>query len=148
MKPCESCAVGKARQKKAKKHSDHEKADRPGKQIFTDISTIKGTKNGPKVNTKRRWLILVDEHSTLCMSSFHTTKNGMVEPTLEKFSRWEKSQQKVEYVRCDNAGENKTLEKRSRSKDWKMNLQFEYTARAMPQQNYLAELAFSTLGSK
>eukprot|EP00957_Ditylum_brightwellii_P170740 12995910-Ditylum_brightwellii.AAC.1 len=44
MKPCESCAVGKARQKNVKKQSNHEKADRPGKQIFTDISTIKGKK--------------------------------------------------------------------------------------------------------
>eukprot|EP00957_Ditylum_brightwellii_P110127 8399272-Ditylum_brightwellii.AAC.1 len=45
MKPCESCTVSKARQKNVKKQSDHEKSDRPGKQIFTDISTIKGKKN-------------------------------------------------------------------------------------------------------
>eukprot|EP00957_Ditylum_brightwellii_P064709 4911182-Ditylum_brightwellii.AAC.1 len=115
MKPCESCTVGKARQKNAKKQSNHEKADMPGNQTFTDISTIKGKNNGP---------------------------------TLEKFSQWEKNRRKVEFVRCDNAGENKTLEKRSKSKDWKMNLQFEFTARATPQQNHLAELAFSTLGSK
>eukprot|EP00957_Ditylum_brightwellii_P103337 7875541-Ditylum_brightwellii.AAC.1 len=82
------------------------------------------------------------------MSSFHQTKNGKVEPTLEKFSRWEKSGRKVEFVRCDNAGENKTLEKQSKSKDRKINLQFEFTARATPQKNHLAELAFSTLGSK
>eukprot|EP00957_Ditylum_brightwellii_P083009 6310680-Ditylum_brightwellii.AAC.1 len=72
----------------------------------------------------------------------------MVEPTLEKFARWEQNNRKVKFVRCNNAGENKTLEKRSQSKDWRMNPEFEYTARATPQQNHLAELAFATLGNK
>jgi hypothetical protein len=35
----------------------------------------------------------------------------------------------------DNAGENKLLQKRSESKDWKLGIKFKYTARATPQQN-------------
>eukprot|EP00957_Ditylum_brightwellii_P187911 14307475-Ditylum_brightwellii.AAC.1 len=82
------------------------------------------------------------------MSNFYKTKNGMVEPTLEKFAQWEQSNRKVKFVRCNNAGESKTLEKRPQSKDWRMNLEFEYTARATLQQNYLAELAFAIMGNK
>ena len=33
---------------------------------------------------------------------------------------------------CDNAGENKKLEKRCGSADWKLDVKFEYTARDTP----------------
>eukprot|EP00957_Ditylum_brightwellii_P038657 2922379-Ditylum_brightwellii.AAC.1 len=138
MSTCESCAVGKAKQKNVPKVSEHIKSDKPGERIFLDISTIKGEKDGPKVNVKNQWRIMVDECTSLKFSDFFKTKNGMVEPTLEQFNRWSKKGIMVQYLRCDNAGENKTLEKRSQSSDWKMNIQFEYTARATPQQNHLA----------
>eukprot|EP00957_Ditylum_brightwellii_P092529 7046653-Ditylum_brightwellii.AAC.1 len=54
-KPCKSCPVGKAKQKNAPKKSEHTKAKSPDKRIFLDIDTIKGEKNGPKVNPKRNW---------------------------------------------------------------------------------------------
>ena len=53
------------------------------------LSIIKGEKNGPKVNAKRHWCIMVDERSTLCMTKFYKTKNGMVEPSLEQFRKWQ-----------------------------------------------------------
>jgi hypothetical protein len=34
------------------------------------------------------------------------------------------------------------------STDWKFNIQFEFTARDTPQQNYLAELGFATLANR
>eukprot|EP00957_Ditylum_brightwellii_P088212 6719343-Ditylum_brightwellii.AAC.1 len=40
------------------------------------------------------------------------------------------------------------MEKRAQSKDWRLNLQFEFTGRFTLQQNHLAELAFSTLGNR
>jgi hypothetical protein len=45
----------------------------------------------------------------------------------------------------DNAGENKLLQQRSQSADWKLNIKFEFTARDFPQQNHLAELGFTHL---
>eukprot|EP00957_Ditylum_brightwellii_P134008 10217613-Ditylum_brightwellii.AAC.1 len=95
------------------KQSEHFKADKPSCRIFTGIATIKGEKKGPPVNAKRHWCIVADGHSTLCFTNFYQTKNGMVERTLEIFNKLDKNGMVVKYVRCDNAGENKTLEKRS-----------------------------------
>ena len=48
----------------------------------------------------------------------------------------------------DNAGENKLLEQRSGSADWKLGLKYEFTARDTPQQNHLAELGFSVIANR
>ena len=52
---------------------------------------------------------------------------------------------KISNIRCDNAGENIKLERRTASSDWKLNIDFEYTARNTPQQNSLVEKGFDTL---
>jgi hypothetical protein len=44
--------------------------------------------------------------------------------------------------------ENLVLEARCKSKDWQFGIEFEYTARATPQHNHMAELGFATLGNK
>eukprot|EP00957_Ditylum_brightwellii_P139749 10649667-Ditylum_brightwellii.AAC.1 len=72
----------------------------------------------------------------------------MVEPTLEQFHKWQQQNILVKYVCCDNAGENKLLEKRGKSSNWKFDIMFEYTARDTPQQNHLAELGFSVLSAR
>jgi hypothetical protein len=43
-------------------------------------------------------------------------------------------------MRQDNAGENKTLEKRLQSADWKLQVKMEYTAANTPWQNALAKV--------
>ena len=48
-------------------------------------------------------------------------------------------------VRCDNAGENIALEKRSSSAIWQLNIDFEYTARDKPQENSYVEVGFATI---
>ena len=48
-------------------------------------------------------------------------------------------------VRCDNAGENIALEKRSSSAIWQLNIDFEYTARDTPQENSYVEVGFATI---
>jgi len=145
---CESCAAGKAKQKNVPKASEHAQATMAGERIFLDISTIKGEKDGPKVNAKKNWRIMVDERTNMKFTKFFTTKNGMIEPTLAQLERWRQAGIKVKYIRCDNAGENKKLEERSDSADWKMGLRFEYTARDTPQQNHLAELGFAVLANR
>ena len=90
---------------------------------------------------------MVDERTQLKFSDFYTTKNGMVEPTCEQFYRWKQSGNPVKYVRLDNAGENKLLKKRCQSKDWKLKIEFEFTARDTPQQNSLAEVGFATIAN-
>ena len=53
---------------------------------------------------------------------------------------------KVEFIRCDNTGENKSLEKACIEKG--LNIIFEYTSRNTPQQNGQVERAFATLYRK
>ena len=54
----------------------------------------------------------------------------------------------VGIVRCDNAGENKALKTRSDSADWKLEIDFEFTARSTPQQNSPVEVGFATIGKR
>ena len=68
----------------------------------------------------------------------------MVEPTCEQLHKWQQSNIGITHLRLDNAGENKLLQTRCASKDWKMNCEFEFTARDTPQQNSLAEVGFAT----
>ena len=54
----------------------------------------------------------------------------------------------VKYLKCDNAGENKTLEqelKKWENRDLFPNIEFEYTASNTPQQNAKVERKFPTL---
>jgi hypothetical protein len=145
LQTCESCAIGKAKQKNVPKKSDHVGSKVNGERVFLDIATIKGEKDGPSPNARNNWRIMVDERTQMKFSLFSTTKDGMVVPTLDELTRWNKSGMKVKYIRLDNAGENVKLQKVSDSKDYKMNLQFEFTARNTPQQNHLAELGFTVL---
>ena len=71
----------------------------------------------------------------------------MAEPTCEVFHKWKQEGNPVGIVRCDNAGENKKLEGRYKSADWKLGIDFEWTARATPQQNSLMEVGFTTIGN-
>jgi hypothetical protein len=49
MQPCESCAVGKAKQNNVPKKSENISAVKPGERIYLDISSVKVEKDGPKV---------------------------------------------------------------------------------------------------
>jgi hypothetical protein len=54
----------------------------------------------------------------------------------------------VKYLRLDNAGENKSLQQRAASNDWKLNLTCEFTARNTPQQNPTVELGLADVSNK
>ena len=69
----------------------------------------------------------------------------MVEPTCELFQHWRATGQSVQHVRLDNAGENKRLQQRSESADWKLGIHYEFTDARTPQRNCLAEVAFQTI---
>ena len=146
MKPCLPCTIGKAKQKNTIKESDHESASVPGERVFTDIASVK-PKEG--VNpTKPHWCIKVDEKTQFKVSTFHKNKDDMVEPSCETFHKWKQGGNPVKFIRCDNAGENKTLQKRANSADWKLNISFEFTPRDTPQHNHLAELGFASIAGK
>ena len=72
--------------------------------------------------------MMVDERSGMNISKFFATKDGMVEPTCELFNKWKGAGMPVQHLRMDNAGENKKLEKRLVSSNWKLNPAIEYTS--------------------
>jgi hypothetical protein len=147
LKPCQACAAGKAKQKNVPKASEHKSSKVSNERVYLDIATVKTPMEGPKV-TKPHWRIIVDERSQLKFSDFYESKSGMVEPTCQQFQKWKDKGKAVKFVRLDNAGENKALQKRCESESWKLNIDFEYTARDTPQQNHLAELGFSIIASR
>ena len=49
----------------------------------------------------------------------------MVEPTCQQFQIWANNEKPVFKLRQDNTGENKKLEERCKSSDWKWNIKFE-----------------------
>jgi hypothetical protein len=61
LQPCKSCSVGKAKQKNVPKKRNHIPAVKPGERLYLNVSSIKGEKDGPKVNPKGHWCIMVDE---------------------------------------------------------------------------------------
>ncbi len=146
MSPCLSCTIAKAKQKNTVKESKHEAAKSCGERIYTDIASVK-PKDGI-VPSRPHWCIKVDEKTQMKFSSFHKNKDDMVEPSCELFHKWNLTGKTVKFIRCDNAGENRTLEKRANGVEWKLNIQFEYTPRDTPQHNHLAELAFASIANK
>jgi hypothetical protein len=144
---CEACSVAKAKQKNVPKDSPRITAERPNQRIYLDLALIKSMEGMPKP-TKAIWEILVDELTGFKKSLFHITKDGMVEPTCSYFNQEMLAGRPVDFIRCDNAGENNLLQNRATGVAWKLKLTFEYTARGTPQQKHLAELAFATLANK
>ena len=133
MKPCESCARAKAKQRNVPKLSNHQPSNEVNGRVFLDLSVIKRPKEMDDISiTKGNWCLIVDEATGMKFSSFHETKNGMIEPVCEKFSKWSKAGKPVKVVRCDNAGENVKLEETCNGKNWQLNVKFEYTARDTP----------------
>ncbi len=82
------------------------------------------------------------------MSNFYESKNDMVEPMCQLLHDLKNKGIDISIIRCNNSGENTELNKVCNGKDWKLNLLFEYTARATPQQNSIAEVAFYTISSQ
>ena len=146
MKPCESCATGKARQKNVPTISDGHKAVVPNGRWFHDQSTIKPPDNIS--GTRRVWDMSVDEFTGCKFTEFYKTKNEYIETYCEALHRWKDRGKPVQIIRQDNAGENKALQSRVQSVDWKMTIAFEYTAPFTPQQNSLVERAFAEIASK
>ena len=145
---CEDCTVGKAKQKNIKtKGNDTEKAEKKinDGRVFLDIASVRPPRELTFKLASPHMRIIVSEKEQLKVVDFYPRKNDMVEPTIEKLQGWISAGVNISIIRLDNAGENTLLEKRARSSDWKLNINFEYTARNTPQQNHLAEVGLTTI---
>jgi hypothetical protein len=144
---CEACSVAKAKQNNVTKESDHEAASRSNERVYLDLAKIKA-KKGMSTPTRSIWCMIVDERTHMKFSSFHKTKAAMVEPTCELFDQWRQRDMPVDFVRLDNAGENKKLKPSAVSETWKLKIDSKFTARDTPQQNHLPELGFASIAGK
>ena len=136
---CENCANAKGKQKQLSKESST-KASAPGERLCLDISTI----HNPSYGGSKHWLLVLDDYSDYCWSFFLKTKDEASE-RIQHLVNELKCKHKIEVkkIRCDNAGENKLLEKESKNN--KLYLDFEWTAPGTPQQNGKVERKFATL---
>ena len=104
---CLSCSLEKIRQKNIPKKNE-DKSSNPGERMYLDISSMRK----PIMGGRQHWVMLVDEATKYKKSFFLKKKNEQVEPIIV----WIKAliarhEIQVKIVRCDNAGENKVLEK-------------------------------------
>jgi hypothetical protein len=79
---------------------------------------------------------MVNERTGMKFSDFYETKDGMIEPTCVQWNRWKDAGLAVKFVHLDNAGENTKLKECSESADWKLDIEYEFTAQDTPQQNH------------
>ena len=136
---CEDCLKGKAKRLNINKESKNN-STKPGERLMIDTSSIK-TKNNKKVG--RFWLLVVDEATDMKWTFFLKNKDDQVKILVNFVKNLKEIGKKVRYIRCDNAGENLSLQKAI--DDEGLNVKFEYTARNTPQQNGKVERAFATL---
>jgi hypothetical protein len=110
LKPCESCARAKAKQKdiKTTKEEPSKKATEVNGRVYLDISSIKEkdleTLTLEQIPSRNHWRMVVDELTGKKFSGFYKAKNEMIEPTCELFNQWKDQGKPVIILRMDNAG--------------------------------------------
>ena len=127
LEPCEICAQAKIRQANVPKKKEKQVPSRPGYRLFIDISSFKHESMGGK----RHWLIVVDEFSD-CSHSFFLKKKS---DQIEMIPIWIKELKAkygidIKYIRLDNSGENKSLQKECDKQN--LGIIFEFRAPGTP----------------
>ena len=119
---CMSCSLEKIRQKNIQKKNE-EKCKNPGERMYLNIQSMRK----PSMGGRQHWVMLVDGATKYKKSFFLKKKNEQVEPIIDWIKAL-KARHKIQVktIRCDNAGENKVLERES-DKNELGNI-FEYTA--------------------
>ena len=140
LQPCETCAQAKIRQANVPKSKEKQVPSRPGYRLFIDISSFKHESMGGK----RHWLIVVDEFSDCSHSFFSKRKSDQIEilPIWIKELK-AKYGTDIKYIRLDNSGENRSLQKECDKQN--LGIIFEFTAPGTPQQNSVVERKIPTL---
>ena len=140
---CEICCISKIKKKKLNKISLN-KATSKLFRIAIDITSVAY----PSFGGAKYWLMIQDEYTGFIWSFFLKQKSDLAEVAYKWIVKIQiEMDTKINYIRCDNAGENKTLQE-VLSLDPRTNIKFEYTAPYTPQQNGKIERKFATLWGK
>ena len=121
---CEWCATAKARRKgvSLRGTSTHLRSTEANNSIYLDTSTIRDA--GEITVRNGVWIGIADEYSGMGKKPlmFVATKRASIEATCKLFNDWKEKGKPVRTVRCDNAGENKAIQKRSIEHIWQLGL--------------------------
>ena len=135
---CKSCQIGKAKRKDLHREAKN-KSNIAGERLMIDMSLVKGN-NQKQVG--KFWLLIVNKAANMKWSFFLARKSDQSQVIKDFVKQLRGMKPKsVKYIRCNNAGENKVLEKTL----GESGIIFEYTGRETPQQNGKVERAFATL---
>ncbi len=110
--------------------------------VSSTLKAHKGEKGSSKILD-----LTVDELTGIPFTWTYNKKNEFVESLCQRIQAQTAGGYPVLIMRQDNAGENKTLEKRLQSADWKLQVKMEYTAANTQQQNALVEVKFTYLAA-
>ena len=135
MEECAGCALVKSRAKACLKTSDN-KATKKGQRLFIDTT-------GPYPKSRggmKYWACAVDDYTDYTWTYFAKTKNKMVDFVEQLVKEIKGMGCKVEYIRCDNAGEHMS---KLQELCVEFGITLEYTAPNTPQQNGRVEAYFT-----
>ena len=123
---CAACALSKMKQTKIPKYTENKATDICERWCL-DTSSIRYRSAGGA----KYWLLIVDEFSNYKISKFIKRKSHLAVKYLEVIRELEtRTGKKVKYIRCDNAGENISLDRSLLREGY--DIRFEYTASGTP----------------
>jgi transposase InsO family protein len=129
----------KANQKNVSK-VPKERAEKAGERLSIDMCSPK-TKG---IGGKQHWLLVVDDCTDFEWSFFLKKKSDLKDEIFTLIRELkEKHGIQVKYIRGDNSGKNRALEKLCKQEG--LGITFEYTAPGNPQQNGRVERKFATV---
>ena len=105
LKPCFFCSTANARKQPIAKSTDSP-STKKGERVYIDISSIKIKSFGGN----KFWLLALDDCTGKSWSFFLKHKDDQVEVLVKFLLEMQKNHTPVLILRCDNAGENNSLQ--------------------------------------
>ena len=134
---CKDCAIAKAKQKGVNKVWSGG-SNIPGERVYVDISSIKERSFGGA----KFWALVVDDYSDFCWSFFLKNKSDLKVKMINLLTDLKIADVNVKFIRCDDAGENKSMKDDHRIKSF--GVKFEFSGPRTPQRNGKVERKFQT----
>ncbi len=126
---CETCAIGKAKQRNIPKEALREKTTIFNGRVDHNLSKIKALEGMEVTINKSNWHIMVDKSTGFKRSAFFETKAGIIEYMCQSIHSKALQEHPIQVLCQDNARENVELVKIAKGKDWKLEFQIKYTAK-------------------
>jgi hypothetical protein len=134
-KVCKDCSVAKVRQKNLNK--DWKGGSQvPGERVYLDISSIRDECYGGSCF----WVLLIHDYANYCRSILLKHKSDLKSKVMTPLTDLKIAGINVQYIRCDDSGENKSLFEACQAQGY--GVKFEFSGPRTPQQNGKVERKF------